>query len=81
MFAVPQDRRCQECRPAALLRRPLDRWLLARLRTISQEEIDQRLVGDAIVVCQALEVVDDLRFQSNGDLLLDSLGVWVLSCI
>lgn len=57
---------------------PLEIWLAACGRTVSQIQINQALVGDSDVFRNRLEIVDALFVQADSYLLLELRGVRVL---
>ncbi len=67
------------CVEWALCLRPLQNWPLFRIRTIPQVQVDKILVRNPCLQRQLLEVLDDINAKSDGDLLLEFLGEWVLA--
>ncbi len=49
--------------------------------TLSEVQVNQALVGDALLFRQAFEVVNRLLIHADGDLLLHTFGVGVLDAV
>lgn len=58
--------------------RPPDLRLPVRLGTVLEIQINEALIGNPFFLSQCFEVLDRPFVQSNGDLLLQTLGVGIL---
>src|SRR6185295_4996525 len=58
-------------------RPPSQRRPFLRRRTVLEEKVDQRLVGNPQLFSQPLEIGEDSGIQPDRDLLLEPFRVWI----